>query len=311
VIKQYNVWHKTVYQYHNSASHAQNLACLLFRTSPGHRVLGETITLTPNSGDAREFEDMFGNRLFYFSIQEVHNVMSVRVDSQVIREIPEAGPNPNDSTTQFADLENWLQSSGRNAVEARRWTWQSHRVPLLPEIDEWARQHLAGEMGLIQSCLCLMQQLHSEFTYDTRASHADTPIEESFPARKGVCQDFAHIMLAALRSQGVPCRYVSGYLETEPPPGQPKLEGADASHAWVSVFDPALGWVGFDPTNNMLVGLQHLTLAWGRDVEDVVPLRGVVTGGGSQMITVGVDVASEDTPSEMPEQMQQQNQQQQ
>ena len=135
-----------------------------------------------------------------------------------------------------------------------------------------------------------MHRIFSEFRYDKTATTIDTPVNQVLATRKGVCQDFSHLMISALRSQGLAARYVSGYLETLPPPGQKKLEGADASHAWISLYLPDSGWIDLDPTNDLLPNQQHLTLAWGRDYSDVAPVRGVVMGGGAHILRVTVDV---------------------
>ena len=135
-----------------------------------------------------------------------------------------------------------------------------------------------------------MGRVHADFRYDTTVTDASTPIDRVFEIRAGVCQDLAHVGIASLRALGLPARYVSGYLLTQPPPGRPRLLGADASHAWFSVYAPPFGWVDLDPTNNLLPGDEHITLAWGRDYADVAPINGIVTGGGDHVIEVGVDV---------------------
>lgn len=138
-----------------------------------------------------------------------------------------------------------------------------------------------------------MSRIHEEFTFDPEATHVATPLTEVLERKRGVCQDFAHLMLACLRALGIPARYVSGYLLTQPPPGQPRLIGADASHAWISVWCPDAGWTDFDPTNDVVPGTEHITLAWGRDFSDVSPLRGVILGGGDHELDVWVTVTPE------------------
>ncbi|MEZ4549715.1 MAG: transglutaminase family protein [Desulfobacterales bacterium] len=136
-----------------------------------------------------------------------------------------------------------------------------------------------------------MNKIYTDFKYDSQATTTTTPVEKAFTIKKGVCQDFAHIGIACLRSLGLAARYVSGYLHTLPPPGKPKLIGADASHAWLALYVPGSGWVGLDPTNNLVTGDQHLTLAWGRDYSDVTPVKGTVLGGGPHRLSVSVDVS--------------------
>lgn len=188
----------------------------------------------------------------------------------------------------------------RNAVRASRdlsalgpsrYLYPSQIVPVNREVGEWAAPFLMQGTSLIDSATALMRAIHSEFAYDAKATKADTPTLEAFHNRHGVCQDFAHVMIAALRTHGLPAAYVSGYLRTNPPPGKARLIGADAMHAWVNLWcGDDLGWVGFDPTNKMLAGSDHIFVAMGRDYADVAPVDGVFVGGEGQQMRVAVDV---------------------
>jgi len=172
----------------------------------------------------------------------------------------------------------------------------SRLLPLVPEITAWARAQLPGDGDCLASVLALARNIKSTFQYDTKATHADTPVAEAFAIRRGVCQDFAHILIVALRSAGLPAAYVSGYLRTYPPPGLPRLVGADAMHAWVAFWcGPLRGWVGVDPTNGVLANADHLVVAMGRDYSDISPIDGVFVGGQSQKTFNSVDVSPMDT----------------
>ena len=174
-------------------------------------------------------------------------------------------------------------------LRARQFAFESRYVTGVKEYREYARPSFAPGRSILEAAVDLTRRLHTEFTYDPRATTITTPIKDVFRTRRGVCQDFAHLQLAAVRSLGLAARYVSGYLSTTPPPGKPKLVGADASHAWVSVFCGEAGWVDLDPTNNQLAGDRHIVLAWGRDYDDVSPVKGVILGGGPHTVEVSVD----------------------
>ena len=176
-------------------------------------------------------------------------------------------------------------------MEACSFTFDSHYVKRSPALAEYATPSFAPGRPILDATADLSARIHREFRYDAKATTISTPLAEVLANRHGVCQDFAHLAIGCLRSLGLAARYVSGYLESRPPPGRARLVGADASHAWLAVFAPGLGWVDFDPTNNVLPSERHLTLAWGRDYGDVSPIRGVILGGGSHTMSISVDVA--------------------
>jgi transglutaminase-like putative cysteine protease len=175
---------------------------------------------------------------------------------------------------------------------ASEFAFESPFVPALAALRDYAVASFAPRRPLLPAARELMARIHADFTYDGNATEVHTPLAQVLADRRGVCQDFAHLMIGALRALGLPARYVSGYLLTQPPPGQARLLGADASHAWTGLWCPPLGWIDFDPTNDVLPGdgATHVTLAWGRDYGDVMPLRGVIRGGGEHRLAVAVTV---------------------
>ena len=176
-------------------------------------------------------------------------------------------------------------------LDACRFLYASPHVNCSPELEEYARISYTAGRPQLDAALELTQRIFDDFEFDAKATEISTPLEEVLKGRRGVCQDFAQLMIGCLRSLGLPARYMSGYILTHPPEGQPRMIGADASHAWVSVFCPGLGWVDFDPTNRVLVQCEHITLGWGRDFSDVTPMRGIVLGGGEQELEVRVTVS--------------------
>ena len=209
----------------------------------------------------------------------IPRVHQLRGDAHVVTRAADAGTaSPRWDAPRAADP-TWVE-----------WTLPSALVPLGRDYAAFAASSFPAGRPLLDAALDLTHRIHTGFTYDTEATSIATPVAEVLATRRGVCQDFAHLMLACLRSLGLPARYVSGYLETTPPAGQPRLRGADASHAWCAVHDPALGWLDCDPTNGCLVGERHVTLAWGRDYADVSPVTGIVLGGGAHGVGVAVDV---------------------
>jgi len=189
-----------------------------------------------------------------------------------------------------------LSDRGLSARDPASYLFASPIAVMSSEIAAWAASRLGGDTSVVAAASSLMHAIHDEFAYDSKATKADTPPAEAFRTRRGVCQDFAHVMIIALRHFGIPAAYVSGYLRTNPPPGKPRLVGADATHAWVNVWCGArLGWIGFDPTNAILAGSDHIFTAMGRDFSDVSPLDGVFIGGAGQRMKVSVEVAPLDS----------------
>ena len=277
----YRVRHRNRYQYVHSVSLSHSHATLLPRDTLNQQVLSARLTILPGTDDVHERQDLFGNRVSRFSIEEVHTELNVLAETEV------------EVRSNRVDLSRDPDITDQSGIPAktRLYCRPSLYVPIgIPEIQQFADQCFTDGCGLIEGTRALNERIFHEFVYDQHFSDVETPVGLVLSEKRGVCQDFAHLMLACLRSKGIACRYVSGYLETDPPAGQPKLMGADASHAWVSVFVPGTGWIDFDPTNGLLPSDRHVTLAWGRDYADVVPLKGLMTGGGQHALEVSVDV---------------------
>lgn len=222
---------------------------------------------------------------------------SLSVTSEFFVTVDRALPPVDEQVSSLSDVRSAaLADRGLTARDPASYLFASPIAVMTPEIAEWAASRLGGDIDIIAAVSSLMHAIHDEFVYDSKATKADTPPLLAFRAKRGVCQDFAHIMIIALRHAGVPAAYVSGYLRTIPPPGKARLVGADATHAWVNVWCGAsLGWIGFDPTNAMLAGNDHIFTAMGRDFSDVSPLDGVFIGGGGQRMKVSVEVTPLDS----------------
>ncbi|HUT40044.1 MAG TPA: transglutaminase family protein [Gammaproteobacteria bacterium] len=275
----YRVVHKTEYRYGITVSLCHNLAHLRPRNLANQQCLGHRLQIDPLPMDLAEHTDFFGNHVSYFSIQQPHQTLTVTATSEI--EL-----NPGTGQLALEDDIPWDEVRRRLAEPAtdtsrenRQFVLDSSLVPTGQELADYAAPSFPPGRPLLESVRDLMARVHHEFTYDPGFSTVSTPLTEVLSSRRGVCQDFAHLAIACLRSLGLAARYVSGYLETLPPPGQAKQRGADESHAWFSVFLPDVGWHDFDPTNNRVPLDQHITTAWGRDYADVTPLKGVLFGG--------------------------------
>lgn len=234
-------------------------------------------------------QDYFGNQVNYFSLHEGHRELVVAGASEVdLEPDPILAPEMAMPWEQVRD--SLLADLSAPGLDACQFAFNSPRVHASRELAEYAAVSFSPQRPWLAAVVDLTARIHSEFAYDTTATSVTTPLDEAFRLRRGVCQDFVHVQIGCLRSLGLPARYVSGYLLTTPPPGKPRQIGSDASHAWLSVYAPDMGWVDFDPTNNVIPSLQHITVAWGRDYDDICPIRGVFIGGGSHTMKVAVDV---------------------
>jgi transglutaminase-like putative cysteine protease len=285
----YRVRHTTSYRYETSVVHAHHLAHLRPRNLPNQRVERSEVVAVPAALRMVQDTDYFGNPIDRFEVLGVHDTLEVTAQSVVSVE-----PNPFSSSPPLLDVswENVVEELDENPAEL---SIQEFRLvsPLIrthAAAREYAMPTFLPRRPLMAAIVELNQRIFEEFSYQIAATDVSTPLQRVFSEKRGVCQDFAHVAVACLRSLGLAARYVSGYLETTPPAGKPRLIGADASHAWPSVYVPQTGWFDFDPTNNVLPSDQHVTVGWGRDFSDVSPLKGVVLGGGSHRVTVGVDV---------------------
>jgi transglutaminase-like putative cysteine protease len=287
----YRVTHSTTYSYSRDVTLCHNVAHLLLRNTPQQTCYLSELQIMPIPASVNEWQDLFGNRQASFSIQSPHDKLTVTSISEVeitSVEPPFAGSNP----VSWEQAVNHLQSAETpEAVDARLYTLESGFIEFQPEVQGYCESSFTSGRPLVEAVEDLMHRIYQEFTYEPGFTTIATPLREVLKHKKGVCQDFAHLAIACLRMQGLAARYISGYLETIPPEGKEKLQGADASHAWFSVYVPYQGWVDFDPTNAQLPAEQHITAAWGRDYSDVAPLKGIVFGGGEEnKLDVAVDV---------------------
>jgi len=288
----YQIFHDTHYHYDSPVSLAQQLAHLWPRPCAWQRCTDRQLQISPQPTSRRDELDVFGNPLTRLAFERPHDELLVNASLTI-----EVLPRP---VLDFSKSAAWehtrsaltysSQPLSPELLEACRYRFESPYVHLKKNFVEFSQSCFPPGRPLLLGVQALMEKIFSEFTFDAEATQVATPLVEVLERRRGVCQDFAHLMLACVRSRGLAARYISGYLLTQPPPGQPRLIGADASHAWVSVFCPVSGWVDFDPTNNVQPALEHITLAWGRDFSDVSPLRGVILGGGNHDPEVRVTV---------------------
>ncbi|KAA5544399.1 transglutaminase family protein [Roseiconus nitratireducens] len=285
----YRIRHSTSYQYSQNVAVCQNQ--LRMQPISGGNVIchRSTLTVVPEPSSRDEHFDYFGNRVQAFSIESKHRSLSVVVESQVTirqpRVVAESASPPWETCLKPVG-----QRGGLPLRDEHRYA--SPRVAPGRPFADYARESFGDGRGIVEAALDLTRRIHHDFAYDTTATDVNTTTERAFELRAGVCQDFAHVQIACLRSIGLAARYVSGYLRTVPPPGKPRLVGADESHAWLEVFaGEDLGWLGLDPTNACLVGMDHIPVSLGRDYGDVSPMRGVVLGGGTHTLKVSVDVA--------------------
>lgn len=293
------VIHETRYDYEPSVDVAQHIAYLQPLNNIRQQLVSHALEINPEPALTRLVTDVFGNTRCYFSLQAPHRVLQVMARS-VVETI--SYPLPASSITWEQTRERFRYQAGARFPGAAEFVFASPHVPRQSEFADYARPSFGAGVAVLAAAKDLMQRIYKDFTYASKSTEIDTPAVQALQQRTGVCQDFAHIMLACLRSMGVPARYVSGYLLTQPAPGMVKLRGSDASHAWVAVYLPDmpqdLAWCDFDPTNNRCglhsPGEDYVTLATGRDFADVSPLRGVIHGGGDHILKVAVTVEQVD-----------------
>ncbi|HEY8961926.1 MAG TPA: transglutaminase family protein [Luteolibacter sp.] len=286
----YLVTHRTCYAYTGAVTVSHHLAHLAPRALPSQRSPWHELTISPSPVTRHSHEDAFGNIATYFEIEGEHTSLEVMAKSLVEitpMPLPLAADTPSWETIRKACQDQSLTPS----AAAGEFRFSSSMVPVSPVYADYAKEDFSPGRPILEASQSLMTRIFHDFRFDTRATDIATPVAEVLERRAGVCQDFAHFMLACLRSLGLPARYVSGYLETVPPEGRERLIGADASHAWLAVYaGQPHGWIDLDPTNNLLPGERHITIGWGRDFSDVSPLRGVTLGSGGQTLNVSVDV---------------------
>lgn len=290
----YALRHRTTYSYGDSVSFARCVLRLTPRSSVTQTVLESAIKVSPRPSLRQERTGPFGAEMVTVLVDKPHDTLVI--DARARIDVHTPPPPDREASTP------WEFVRGR-AFENRdlgyegpaAFLYPTHRTPLVPRITDYARQSLAPGRPIVAAVAELMTRVYRDFRYDPGATEVSTPVWQAFDARHGVCQDFAQIMITGLRGLGVPTAYVSGYLRTIPPEGRPRLEGADATHAWIAVWcGEDTGWIGFDPTNDILAADDHIVLAKGRDYADVAPIDGVILAGGAQTLTVEVDVIPED-----------------
>jgi len=300
----YKVTHTTEYYYNEPVPLCHNLIRLWPRDTVHQRCVTCSLTISPVPAERHDRVDFFGNHATWVSLQEPHKVLRVEAVSEV--EVQPSVPPPSDpngpSWESVVELLSWRGDARRPPdpvlLAVREYTFDSPQLKAGPELADYARPSFPPRRPLLAAVIDLTQRIYKEFTFDARATTVGTPVLDVLRNRRGVCQDFAHLEIGCLRSLGLAARYVSGYVLTRPPPGQKRLVGADASHAWVSVFFPGTGWVDFDPTNNVLPSTEHVTLGWARDYDDVSPIKGVIIGGHRHSMYVGVTVEPILSPEE-------------
>lgn len=285
----YRLSHRTIYEYVGSVSVSHHLLRLRPRNLPHQRCLDYRLVCDPEPSVVDSSLDYFGNVRHFVTMEGGHARLSVTSESEVAVTASHV-PAPDETPVWSLARGALLTDQSTRGLEAKEYTYASPRVPVDPDIADYAAESFAEGRPLLDASLDLTARIHRDFTFDATATNVTTSVADVLRDRKGVCQDFTHLQIACFRSMGLPARYVSGYLETDPPPGQEKMVGADASHAWVSVYCPGHGWIDLDPTNNCIPSMRHITVAWGRDYGDVSPLRGVVLGDGGHSLTVAVDV---------------------
>ncbi len=288
------VTHETRYDYTPPVETAQHLAHLKPLASDSQRLLTHRLSVSPAPAQRSEAIDIYGNTRAFFALEATHDELVVKAESVVETSPPQLCPAAARDLPWEEVRELFRYRKGSVYDPASEFVYPSPYVPRHDDFAAYARPSFAPGRPLFDAAMDLTLRMHTDFLYDSDSTEISTPAVEALAQRRGVCQDFAHIMIACLRTTGLPARYVSGYLLTQPPPGRPRLVGADASHAWVSVYLPGRegpgGWADFDPTNGRQPGEDYVTLAIGRDYSDISPMRGVLHGGARHTLKVGVTV---------------------
>jgi transglutaminase-like putative cysteine protease len=288
----YKITHTTGYNYSAPASLSQNELFLRPRSTAFQTVNESIIAIKPDPQYRHRRTDYFGNTVDVFMIQHPHNKLDVTATSIVETSQPVIPVYEN--TLVWEEVARRLAVRNQQSdLEASQFVFASPMITISAGALSYAKPSFIPGKPILACAAHLMHRIFTEYLYDKSACNVDTPVELILANRKGVCQDFAHLAISCLRSLGLAARYVSGYLETIPPPGKPKVFGADASHAWVSIYIPDVGWVDFDPTNDQMANERYITLAWGRDYGDIAPVKGVVMGGGTHRLSVLVDVSAQ------------------
>ena len=305
----YKIIHDTTYDYDEGVTFCHNIAILKPKNILGQEVHDYNLEISPTPSEFSEKKDFFGNTVVRFSIQEHHKELKVLATSTVDRDYERCKDIEDFEEAKNLSLEETIELLNDvtdEVLDARQYQLESVLIKNINEdIRSYALESFKPERSVYEASCELMHRIFKDFEFNTSVTNVATPISEVMKVKKGVCQDFAQIAIACLRSVSLPARYVSGYIETLPPPGKEKLVGTDASHAWFSVYIPTFGWVDFDPTNDQVPKNQHIVVAWGRDYYDVAPLKGVLYSSGLSKLSVSVDIR----PAIEKQQQQQQQQQ--
>jgi transglutaminase-like putative cysteine protease len=286
----YRVTHLTEYLYGDPVATSHHLLHLTPRETDRQVSRREELTVSPVPASRAERVDYFGNHTTYFEVQSPHRELSVESRREV-ELLPVPPPPSSGGPAWEAVRDQTRRPHDAETLEACEMTYASPFVRLSTDLARYAAPSFPVGRPLLDGVADLTRRIHTDLVYDQAATVVSTPVDEVLRLRRGVCQDFSHLQIACLRALGLPARYVSGYLVTNPPPGQVRLVGADASHAWLAVYCPGLGWVPTDPTNDVVPDQKHITIAWGRDFGDVTPMRGVIVGGSRHELRVSVDVS--------------------
>ncbi len=298
----YHIRHDTHYDYDYPVGESHQMLRLAPRDLPWQRCLHSRLNIDPPPERQQRFVDAFGNTVDALHFEADHNHLFVRSECWVelnARPMPDLDDSP--PWEEVRDCLHYIAGKTLTAelLEANAFLFESTNARVKREFANFAASCFEPDTPLLVGVDALMQRIFTEFTFDPSATDVTTPVAEVFANRRGVCQDFAHFMISCLRSVGLAARYVSGYLLTRPPAGKKRLIGADATHAWISVFLPNVGWIDFDPTNNLRPQLEHITIGWGRDFSDVSPMRGVLIGGGGHEPSIEVTMVPEDEFAEL------------
>lgn len=285
----FDVSHKTHYRYSHPVVQSQHLIHMSPREIPRQTIRNHSLIVEPAPALRYDGVDALGNTVLILDIERPHRELVIHarttIETQPLPDIDLAATTPWDRLD-----ESFSSADGGLPLDVIMYRCGTRLTTATREIADYAKVSFTPGRPVLDAAVSLSNRIFAEFKFDNTATDLSTPISVVLKERRGVCQDFAHLALACLRAMRVPARYVSGYILTRPPPGQPRLQGADASHAWISVWSPEAGWIDLDPTNGIVVSDEHITIAYGRDYDDVSPISGVLLGGGDHDVTVGVDV---------------------
>jgi transglutaminase-like putative cysteine protease len=284
----YRVVHETVYDYSSQVSSSRQVAHLRPRETPWQRVIAHRLEVAPRFTERGEGVDYFGNHYESFFVDEPHHSLCVRAESEVV--VASSAPAPAAASPPWEQARGGQLWTAGLDLSVEQYRVPSPATPILARARSYAAPSFPPGRPWLEAMFDLTRRIQREFEYDPEATNVSTSVAEVLDLKSGVCQDYAHLMLSALRSLGIAARYVSGYVLNRPRADGTRLTGSDASHAWVAAFCPGLGWVAFDPTNGKLADQEFITLGWGREYLDVTPLRGVVLGAASQKLSVAVRV---------------------